>query len=79
MTNKTKFYIVDTRNNNTLKYAMQNVDYVFHVAALKQVQSYEIFPMKTVKINVIVTGSTQDAAIDAGVKCMLCLSTDKAA
>ena len=77
--NKTKFYIGDVRNKSTLKYAMKGVDYVFHAAALKQVPSCEFFPMEAVKTNVIGTDNTLDAAIDAGVKCVICLSTDKAA
>ena len=76
---KIKFYIGDVRNKSTLKYAMQGVDYVFHAAALKQVPSCEFFPMEAVKTNVIGTDNVLDAAIDAGVKCVICLSTDKAA
>ena len=77
--NKIKFYIGDVRNKSTLKYAMKGVDYVFHAAAVKQVPSCEFFPMEAVKTNVIGTDNTLDAAIDAGVKCVICLSTDKAA
>ena len=77
--NKIMFYIGDVRNKSTLKYAMKGVDYVFHAAALKQVPSCEFFPMEAVKTNVIGTDNTLDAAIDAGVKCVICLSTDKAA
>ena len=58
---------------------MKGVDYVFHAAALKQVPSCEFFPMEAVKTNVIGTENVLDAAIDAGVKCVICLSTDKAA
>ena len=76
---KIKFYIGDVRNKSTLKYAMKGVDYVFHAAALKQVPSCEFFPMEAVKTNVIGTDNTLDAAIDAGVRCVICLSTDKAA
>ena len=76
---KIKFYIGDVRNKSTLHYAMQGVDYVFHAAALKQVPSCEFVPMEAVKTNVIGTDNTLDAAIDAGVKCVICLSTDKAA
>jgi UDP-glucose 4-epimerase len=76
---KIKFYIGDVRSKETLKYAMKGVDYVFHAAALKQVPSCEFFPMEAVKTNVIGTDNTLDAAIDAGVKCVICLSTDKAA
>ena len=77
--NKIKFYIGDVRNKSTLKYAMKGVDYVFHAAALKQVPSCEFFPMEAVKTNVIGTDNVLDAAIDAGVQCVICLSTDKAA
>ena len=76
---KIAFYIGDVRNKSTLKYAMKGVDYVFHAAALKQVPSCEFFPMEAVKTNIIGTDNTLDAAIDAGVKCVICLSTDKAA
>ncbi len=77
--NKIKFYIGDVRNKSTLKYAMKGVNFVFHAAALKQVPSCEFFPMEAVKTNVIGTDNTLDAAIDAGVECVICLSTDKAA
>ena len=77
--NKIKFYIGDVRNKSTLRYAMKDVDFVFHAAALKQVPSCEFFPMEAVKTNVIGTDNTLDAAIEAGVKCVICLSTDKAA
>ncbi len=76
---KIKFYIGDVRNKSTLKYAMKGVDYVFHAAALKQVPSCEFFPMEAVKTNVVGTDNVLDAAIEAGVKCVICLSTDKAA
>ena len=76
---KIKFYIGDVRNKSTLKYVMKGVDYVFHAAALKQVPSCEFFPMEAVKTNVIGTDNVLDAAIDAKVKCVICLSTDKAA
>ena len=76
---KIKFYIGDVRNKSTLKTAMRGVDYIFHAAALKQVPSCEFFPMEAVKTNVIGTDNVLDSAIDAGVKCVICLSTDKAA
>ena len=76
---KIKFYIGDVRNKSTLKMAMRGVDYIFHAAALKQVPSCEFFPMEAVKTNVIGTDNVLDEAIDAGVKCVICLSTDKAA
>ena len=77
--NKIKFYIGDVRNKSTLKTAMRGVDYIFHAAALKQVPSCEFFPMEAVKTNVIGTDNVLDAAIDEQVKCVICLSTDKAA
>ena len=76
---KIKFYIGDVRNKSTLKGAMKGVDYIFHAAALKQVPSCEFFPMEAVKTNVIGTDNVLETAIDAGVKCVICLSTDKAA
>lgn len=76
---KIKFYIGDVRNKSTLKTAMRGVDYIFHAAALKQVPSCEFFPMEAVKTNVIGTDNVLDSAIDAKVKCVICLSTDKAA
>ena len=76
---KIKFYIGDVRNKSTLKTAMRGVEYIFHAAALKQVPSCEFFPMEAVKTNVIGTDNVLDAAIDEGVKCVICLSTDKAA
>lgn len=76
---KIKFYIGDVRNKSTLKSAMRGVDYIFHAAALKQVPSCEFFPMEAVKTNVIGTDNVLDVAIDCGVECVICLSTDKAA
>lgn len=76
---KIKFYIGDVRNKSTLKSSMRGVDYIFHAAALKQVPSCEFFPMEAVKTNVIGTDNVLDTAIDEGVKCVICLSTDKAA
>ena len=76
---KIKFYIGDVRNKSTLKTAMRGVDYIFHAAALKQVPSCEFFPMEAVKTNVIGTDNVLDVAIDSHVKCVICLSTDKAA
>lgn len=76
---KIKFYIGDVRNINSIRSAMIDVDYVFHAAALKQVPSCEFFPMEAVKTNVIGTDNVLTAAIDAGVKSVICLSTDKAA
>lgn len=76
---KIKFYIGDVRELPSVKGAMYGVDYVFHAAALKQVPSCEFFPMEAVKTNVIGTENVLTAAIDAGVKSVICLSTDKAA
>ena len=76
---KVKFYIGDVRDLASVKNAMHGVDYIFHAAALKQVPSCEFFPMEAVKTNVVGTDNVITAAIDAGVKCVICLSTDKAA
>ena len=76
---KIKFYIGDVRNIDSLRDAMVGVDYVFHAAALKQVPSCEFFPMEAVKTNVIGTDNVLTAAVAAGVKSVICLSTDKAA
>ena len=76
---KIKFFIGDVRNLQSCKDAMPGVDYIFHAAALKQVPSCEFFPMEAVKTNVIGTDNVLTAAIEAGVKAVICLSTDKAA
>ena len=76
---KIKFYIGDVRDINSVKNAMHDVDYIFHAAALKQVPSCEFFPLEAVKTNVIGTDNVLTAAIDYGVKKVICLSTDKAA
>lgn len=76
---KLKFYIGDVRDENSVNVAMNNVDYVFHAAALKQVPSCEFFPMEAVKTNVIGTENVLNAGIRNGVKKIICLSTDKAA
>lgn len=76
---KLKFYIGDVRDISTIIPAMHGVDYVFHAAALKQVPSCEFFPLEAVKTNVFGTDNVLTAAIDAGVKSVVCLSTDKAA
>lgn len=76
---KIKFYIGDVRSIDSLRPAMVGVDYIFHAAALKQVPSCEFFPLEAVKTNVIGTDNVLTAAIDAGVKTVICLSTDKAA
>lgn len=76
---KLKFYIGDVRDASSLKNVMYGVDFVFHAAALKQVPSCEFFPLEAVKTNVIGTDNVLTAAIDAGVRKVICLSTDKAA
>ena len=76
---KLRFYIGDVRDLQSLKGAMYGVDYVFHAAALKQVPSCEFFPVEAVKTNVLGTDNVLTAAIEAGVKTVICLSTDKAA
>jgi len=77
--NKVKFYIGDVRDLSSVKNAMYGVDYIFHAAALKQVPSCEFFPLEAVKTNVIGTDNVLTAAIEYGVKKVICLSTDKAA
>ena len=77
--NKIKFFIGDVRDSSSLNNAMYNVDFVFHAAALKQVPSCEFFPLEAVKTNILGTENVLTAAINAGVKKIICLSTDKAA
>ncbi|NLL06780.1 MAG: polysaccharide biosynthesis protein [Clostridiaceae bacterium] len=76
---KLKFYIGDVRDLGSVKNAMHGVDYIFHAAALKQVPSCEFFPLEAVKTNVLGTDNVLTAAIEMGVKKVICLSTDKAA
>ncbi len=76
---KVKFYIGNVRDERAVRDAMDGVDYIFHAAALKQVPSCEFFPMEAVQTNVEGTNNVLHAAIDAGVKRVVCLSTDKAA
>lgn len=76
---KIKFYIGDVRDIGSVRSVMHGVDYIFHAAALKQVPSCEFFPMEAVRTNVIGTDNVLTAAIDEGVECVICLSTDKAA
>lgn len=76
---KLKFYIGDVRDLSSVKNAMFGVDYIFHAAALKQVPSCEFFPLEAVKTNVLGTDNVLTAAIEYGVKKVICLSTDKAA
>jgi len=75
---KLKFYIGDVRDKNSIEDAMRGVDFVFHAAALKQVPSCEFYPMQAVKTNIIGTENVMNAAISAGVKKIIALSTDKA-
>jgi len=79
LSEKIKYYIGDVRNISSIQEAMHGVDYIFHAAALKQVPSCEFFPMEAVRTNVIGTDNVLTAAINAGVKKVICLSTDKAA
>ena len=76
---KISFYIGDVRDSASVKNAMHGVDYIFHAAALKQVPSCEFFPVEAVKTNVLGTENVLTAAIEEGVKSVICLSTDKAA
>nr|MCR5739247.1 polysaccharide biosynthesis protein [Lachnospiraceae bacterium] len=76
---KVKFYIGDVRNERSVRDAMDGVDYIFHAAALKQVPSCEFFPMEAVYTNIEGTNNVLHAAIEAKVKRVVCLSTDKAA
>jgi UDP-N-acetylglucosamine 4,6-dehydratase len=76
---KVKFFIGDVRDISSVKNAMYDVDFVFHAAALKQVPSCEFFPLEAVKTNVLGTENVLTAAIESGVKKVICLSTDKAA
>lgn len=79
VSNKIKFFIGDVRELSSVKNAIYGVDYIFHAAALKQVPSCEFFPIEAVKTNVLGTENVLTAAIQAGVKKVICLSTDKAA
>lgn len=76
---KIKFYIGDVRDLQSVRGAIHGVDYIFHAAALKQVPSCEFFPMEAVRTNIIGTDNVLTAAIEEGVECVICLSTDKAA
>ena len=79
LSNKLKFYLGDVRDIDSIRNAMHGVDYIFHAAALKQVPSCEFFPIEAVKTNVLGTENVLTAAIESGVKKVVCLSTDKAA
>ena len=76
---KIKFYIGDVRSLESVRAAVPGTDYIFHAAALKQVPSCEFFPMEAVRTNVVGTDNVLTAAIESGVKSVICLSTDKAA
>lgn len=76
---KIRYYIGNVKDIESVRNAMHGVDYIFHAAALKQVPSCEFFPIEAVKTNVIGTENVLTAAIDEGVKSVICLSTDKAA
>ncbi|WP_094603860.1 UDP-glucose 4-epimerase [Sporomusa silvacetica DSM 10669] len=76
---KLKFYIGDVRDLASVKNAIHDVDYIFHAAALKQVPSCEFFPLEAVKTNILGTDNVLTAAIECGIKKVICLSTDKAA
>lgn len=79
LSDKIKFYVGDIRDLKSVENAMYGVDFIFHAAALKQVPSCEFFPLEAVKTNVMGTENVLSAAISAGVKKVICLSTDKAA
>lgn len=79
LSEKISFYIGDVRDLASVKNAMHGVDYIFHAAALKQVPSCEFFPLEAVKTNVLGTDNVLTAAIEEGVRAVICLSTDKAA
>ncbi len=79
LSDKIKFYIGDVRDVNSIRNAMHGVDFIFHAAALKQVPSCEFFPIEAVRTNVLGTENVLTAAIEEGVKKVICLSTDKAA
>jgi UDP-glucose 4-epimerase len=76
--NRLKFYIGDIRNERSIKNAVKGVDYIFHAAALKQVPSCEFYPMEAVLTNIIGVENLLESAINANVKKIICLSTDKA-
>ena len=76
---KIKYYIGDVRDRDSVAATLYGVDYLFHAAALKQVPSCEFFPLEAVKTNVLGTENVLSACIEAGVRKVICLSTDKAA
>ena len=73
-----RFFLGDVRDRLRLNRAFKGVDYVVHAAALKQVPALEYNPTEAVKTNVMGADNIVDAAIDAGVKKVIALSTDKA-
>ena len=75
---KIKFFIGDVRDRDSIRSAINGVDYIFHAAALKQVPSCEFFPVEAVKTNVLGTDNVLSVAISKNVKKVICLSTDKA-
>ena len=79
LSDKLRFYIGDVRCRDSIRSAVRGVDYIFHAAALKQVPSCEFFPMEAVRTNIVGTDNLLAEAIEAGVKKVVCLSTDKAA
>lgn len=76
---KIRYYIGNVKDIDSVRNAIHGVDYIFHAAALKQVPSCEFFPIEAVKTNVLGTENVLTAAIEEGVKTVVCLSTDKAA
>lgn len=76
---KIRFYIGDVRNFQTCENAIYGIDYILHVVVIKQISSYEFFPMKAVKASIIVTNHVPNVAIQKGVEVVICLSSDKAA
>ncbi|MDR1512640.1 MAG: polysaccharide biosynthesis protein, partial [Propionibacteriaceae bacterium] len=75
---RVRFFLGDVRDKDSLRPALAGVDYVFHAAALKQVPSCEFFPQQAVLTNVVGSDNVIQAAADAGVRSLVCLSTDKA-
>ena len=73
-----RWFLGDIRDLDRLKRAFHGVDYVIHAAALKQVDTGEYNPMEFIKTNVLGSQNVIDASIDAGVKRVVALSTDKA-
>lgn len=73
-----RFFIGDVRDIDSVTTAVKGSDFVFHAAALKQVPSCEFFPMQAVATNVTGSSNVINAAIQSGVKSVVCLSTDKA-